>query len=256
MLIAGLLVFPLVSRQSGVYFFDVGQGDSALIKTPNNKIILIDGGPDNSVLFELGKALSFYRRRIDFIIVSHYHDDHIAGLIEILNRYKVKKIIYPADSPSSEISESLLSGARTRNVPIFFLSQSAVLRFTDDCNLLVLSPLILDVPFDDNNSLIAKLDCRQKSFLFTGDSNTKVEKAMLSLNQDWRADVFKASHHGSVTANSEPFLRAVNPQLLIISVGADNRFGHPHPSILERAANLGIELKRTDQDGTVIIQID
>jgi len=239
------------SRRLAVSFLDVGQGDAALIETPGGQTILIDGGPDNSVLRGLGDNLPFYRRRLDMIIVSHYHDDHIAGLIEIINRYKVGKIIFPADSPSSEIAEIFFKTAADRKVPIIYLSDTADLDLADDCSMFLLNPASLGVPADDNNSLIAKLDCRKKRFLFTGDSNAKVERALISSGLDWRADVLKASHHGSITANSEDFFRAVSPGRLIISVGVDNRFGHPSPVVLERVSGLGIQVKRTDQEGTI-----
>jgi competence protein ComEC len=234
-----------------VIFFDVGQGDAALIKTPDRQTILIDGGPDNSVLRGLGKNLPFFRRRINTVIVSHYHDDHITGLIEVMDRYQVGKIIFPAESPTSEISAIFLSAAQDKKIPIIFLSASATLEFAADCQLFLLNPIALDVKTDDNNSLIARLDCRESRFLFTGDSNRKVEQALINSGLDLGADIIKASHHGSVTANSEAFLRAVAPRLLIISVGADNRFGHPSPVILDRAADLGIPVRRTDQEGEI-----
>ncbi|MFA5754092.1 MAG: MBL fold metallo-hydrolase [Patescibacteria group bacterium] len=248
-----LKIFLAASHQPPleVIFFNVGQGDAALIKTPSRQTILIDGGPDNSVLRGLGKNLSFFRRRIDTIIVSHYHDDHITGLIEIINRYKVGKIIFPAESPTSEISTIFLSAAQDKKIPIIFLSASATLEFAAGCQLFLLNPDVFDIKPDDNDSLIARLDCHQKRFLFTGDSNSKVERALINSGLDWRADVLKASHHGSITANSEAFLRAVAPRLLIIPVGADNRFGHPSPVILDRAVSLGILVRRTDQDGEI-----
>ena len=106
---------------------------------------------------------------------------------------------------------------------------------------------------DPNNSLTVKLNCAGAKFLFSGDNSATIEKALLKTGLDLRADVLKASHHGSNSANSEAFLRAVNPKLLVISVGADNKFGHPSPLVLERAASLNINVKRTDQDGSVKI---
>jgi len=241
----------VVPNKLSVIFFDVGQGDASLLKLPGKQTVLIDGGPDNSVLRGLGKHIPFYQRRLDLIIVSHYHDDHVTGLIEVLNRYMVKKIIFLANSPTSKISEIFLLAAEQKRIPIIFLTSSARINFSNDCSLFLLNPLVFAIPADDNNSLITKLDCHQTKYLFSGDSNSKVEKALIASKQDWRADVLKASHHGSITANSETFLQTVAPNFLIIPVGINNRFNHPSLIILERAARLGITIKRTDLDGEI-----
>jgi len=234
-----------------VDFLDVGQGDATLIKIPAGPIILIDGGPDNKVLRRLGENLPFYERQIDFIILSHYHDDHAAGLVEILKRYKVRNLIYAAAIPSSSILKEIGLAAQAQKITPLALGNEARISWGEDCFLDLLNPTSLGVKDDPNNSLVVKLDCRSQKFLFTGDDSATVEKALLSSGRDLRTDVFKAAHHGSNSANSEIFLNAVSPRLLVISVGADNRFGHPSPKILERAVSLGIKIKRTDHDGDI-----
>ena len=236
-----------------VDFLDVGQGDSALIKLPNHQVILIDGGPDNLVLWRLGEVLPFYQRRIDLIISSHYHDDHATGLVEVLKRYHVREIIYQADSASSPIFDTLLSLARQQKIKILPLSNLIKISFQANCFLNLWPPESLGVRADPNNSILSKLNCGQKKFLFSGDNSTTVENAFLKSGVDLRADVFKASHHGSNSANSEKFLLAVEPQLVVISVGATNKFGHPALAVLARLKSLNIKIKRTDQDGTVKI---
>lgn len=236
-----------------VDFFDIGQGDSALIKTPSGKVILIDGGPDNKVLRRLGKNLPFYRRRIDFVIFSHYHDDHITGLIEVLKRYRVKNLVFAPTEYSSPILQVFLKTADEEKIASRKITSAVRLDFGDNCFLNLLNPEFLGIPKDENNSLCARLDCAGQTFLFTGDNSYKAEKAVIASGWDLAASILKAAHHGSNSANSEVFLRAVNPQLLIISVGADNKFGHPSPQVLERAADLGIDIKRTDESETVRI---
>lgn len=236
-----------------VDFLDVGQGDSILIKTPDRHVILIDGGPNNIVLRHLGESLPFYRRRIDLIISSHYHDDHATGLVEIVKRYRVGKIFYQENSSSSPIFKTFLNQAKEKNVFILPLLNGVKISFASDCSLFLWPPVIFNVPKDPNNSLIVKLNCAKQKFLFSGDNSSRVEKILLKSSLDLAADVFKVSHHGSVSANSEDFLTAVNPQLAIISVGTDNRFGHPAPAVLDRLRKMGIEIKRTDQEQTVKI---
>ncbi|HBA36550.1 TPA: hypothetical protein DCZ15_01595 [Candidatus Falkowbacteria bacterium] len=246
-------VVRLSTHGPEVHFFDIGQGDAALIKAPDGQTVLLDGGPDNSVLRRLGDSLPFYRRRLDFVIFSHYHDDHITGLVEVLQRYRVGKLIFAPPERESPILEALWETAAERRVEMLPVENMIRLSFTPDCTLDLLNPNSLGITADDNNSLYARFVCDKQSVLFTGDNSAKAEKALLVSGWPLSAEVLKASHHGSKTANSEEFLRAVNPNLLVISVGEDNRFGHPHPLILERAVDLGISVKRTDELGSLKI---
>jgi len=234
-------------------FLDVGQGDASLLKLPNNKIVLIDGGPNNLVLKRLGENLPFYQRKIDLIILSHFHDDHLLGLIEIVRRYKIKSIMYIGGAESSPLFPIFLKEAKQRKSNLISLKNEASIKYSEKCLLKVLNPLVLGVKTDSNNSLIVRLDCSPLSALFTGDNNYKVEASLLQTGLDWTAKILKGSHHGSKSANSGLFLRAINPDILAISVGADNRFGHPSPETLERAGQLGIKIKRTDFEGTIRI---
>ncbi|MFA5109494.1 MAG: MBL fold metallo-hydrolase [Patescibacteria group bacterium] len=236
-----------------VDLLDVGQGDAALIKIPGGKVILIDGGPDNLVLRRLGEILPFYRRRIDLIILSHYHDDHAAGLVEIVKRYKVKDLVYPAGSPPTAIMEALRETAVRRKTTIRQLETGVIWNFGVGCSLALFNPASLGVKKDANNSLVARLACDRQTFLFAGDNSKTVEKALIASGRDLTAAVLKASHHGSNSANSEEFLRAVNPRVMVVSVGADNKFGHPNPEVLELAAVLKITVERTDELGSILI---
>lgn len=234
-------------------FLDVGQGDSILLKLPNNKRVLIDGGPDNLVIRRLGEYLPFYQRKIDYIIVSHFHDDHIIGLIEIIRRYQVGAIIYINDFKETGISEALFNKAREKQIKLISLKSEININYSAECSINILNPLILGVKIDDNNSLITRLNCQKLSALFTGDNSLAVEAALLNTDIDLGANILKASHHGSKSANLEAFLRRVGPEYFVISVGADNRFGHPFPEILKLVNALNIKVKRTDLDKTIRI---
>ncbi|MFA4999981.1 MAG: MBL fold metallo-hydrolase [Patescibacteria group bacterium] len=240
----------------GVIFFDVGQGDAILIKTPDKKTILLDGGPDNLVLWRLGEFLPFYRRRIDWLIFSHYHDDHIAGLVEVLRRYRVANILYAPTEFSSPILEAFLAAAKAEEANIQLLSATARLEFGSDCFMDMINPESLGIKKDENNSIYARLDCREQSFLFTGDSDFRAEKALLSSGWPLEADVLKAAHHGSKTGNSAIFLEAVGADIFVVSAGADNKFNHPHPEILERAEGFGLKIRRTDMEGSIFFDLE
>jgi len=233
-------------------FFDVGQGDSSLIKV-GGKTVLIDGGPDNIVLKRLGENLPYFKRRIDYVFISHFHDDHISGLFEVIRRYQIGEIIYMRGAESSELMDALLKMAEAKHIKILALPSQANLNLGSGCSFFLLNPYSLYINKDANNSLVAKLNCSSFKALFTGDDNAAVEAALIKTGKDWSGDFFKAAHHGSKTANSAEFLRAVNPRLIVISVGALNRFGHPSQEIIERLSNMGFKFKRTDQIGTVKI---
>jgi len=246
----------LLSKKMKLIFFDVGQGDSILIHTPLNQNILIDGGPDNSILSHFGDNNFYFMRKVDWIIISHAHDDHIIGLIELIKRYKIKKLIYLDNNYLSPIFLELIAQAKKGKVEIIPLSKNAKITLGDNCYLNLYNPLLLNVPADDNNSIAVKLECQGLKFLSAGDNSAKVEEKMISSHIDLSANILKAAHHGSKTANSLEFLKKVDPLLVAISVGADNRFGHPSPEIVERIKNLSISLKRTDQLGDIKIFID
>lgn len=240
-------------NKSELVFFDIGQGDSSLIKLPNNRLILIDGGPDNLVINRIGRYLSYYQRQIDYMILSHYHDDHIMGLIETLNRYRVETLIYMEGSKNSDLLEQLISRAKANGTKIVALKNKIELEYSVSCVLKVVNPLIFNISADDNNSLFVSLNCDGLRAILNGDSDVRVEKALIKYGENLKTDIFKASHHGSKTANSEELLGLMDPKYFIISVGKDNRFGHPSLEIVERAEMLKIKIKRTDQDGDIIL---
>lgn len=240
-----------ISEKLQVAFLDVGQGDASFIRIPTNKIILIDGGPDNLVLYRLAERMAFYERKIEAIIISHFHDDHIIGLIEILRRYKVKQIIFASNLESSSLAQLLFEEATKRKTKIISLNSSSSFNLGSQCEAILFNPLILKVKENGNNSLLTKLDCVDFRVLFSGDNEKEVEKMLLDIKFDLEADIFKASHHGSKTSNNIDFLKAVNPEIIVISVGADNRFNHPAPETLKTATDLEMRVFRTDENGSL-----
>lgn len=253
----------LKNNQAAVIFFDVGQGDSILLRNIDGKNILIDGGPDNLVLKKLGKFLPYFSRRLDLVILSHSHDDHLGGLIEVFRRYQIDYLLLGKNLESSYLQELLLNLINDNNIKkpqqkkteVIYIEQQKGLSL-NECNLIFLNPLVLKVPNNDNNSLITKLTCPDRQFLFTGDNETKVEQALLQSDLDLSVDVFKASHHGSKTSNAKEFLEALSPSFFVVSAGQNNRFGHPALEILERVKNLGINIKRTDYTGDIVFLLN
>ena len=245
-----------------VIFFDVGQGDSILLRNIEGKNILIDGGPDNLVIKKLGKYLPFFSRHLDIIILSHCHDDHVVGLIEVIRRYHVDHIILGKDLATGLNQKIFLAQVEKNKIKnineaeILFLEDLLEIDFSSTCHLSILNPQVLEVKENENNSLIAKLDCAELKFLFSGDSEAEIEDKLLKYTFDLSSDIFKAGHHGSKTSNTPDFLKAIGANYFVISSGKDNRFGHPAREVISRVLDMGMTIKRTDTQGDIVFPLN
>jgi len=234
-----------------VVFFDVGQGDSSLIVTPNGQTILIDGGPDNEVLRVLGKFLPFWQRQLDLLILTHEHEDHLFGLAELSRRYKIKvflknKIDYQI--PAVAYLQESLTINRTK---IINAEPGMVFKFDSGCSLSILAADKEANLLANDYSIVTLFNCLDKRILLTGDAGVAVEQKIIANGNDISADILKVAHHGSLSANSLAFLKLVKPKAAIISVGADNKYNLPAPIILDRLKNLPVYIYRTDKLGNI-----
>jgi competence protein ComEC len=244
-----------------IYFLDVGQGDAILIRTPDNQDILIDGGPGNSAVNEIGKFLPFYDRDIELMILTHAHSDHVSGLVEVLKRYEVDQVIF--------------SGNVNHNAPDYLawldiISEKSIpLRVANCCETYELGyqvELQILYPFEDysgkepkdlnESSLVSRLVYKDKEFLFTGDAPIEVEEMLIEKNIPISSDVLKVGHHGSKYSSGELFLGAVNPDYAVIQSGEGNSFGHPHFKSINNLQKRNIKIIRNDQCGTIIMKTD
>ncbi|MDD5032332.1 MAG: ComEC/Rec2 family competence protein [Patescibacteria group bacterium] len=247
-------------KELEVDFLDVGQGDAILIKSPFGQNILVDGGPDSKVIEELGKNLPFWDKRIDLMVLTHPHDDHATGLIEVMKRYSVKKILYTGIVHSAPNYLEWLEEIRERKIPLVIIDRPQKITLGDNCYLELIYPtksfLARETDNLNNSSIVAKLVYEETKFLLIGDAETEVEKELLVSGTDLSSQVLKTGHHGSDTSSGEEFLEAVSPEFAIIAVGKDNDFGHPSLRILKRLERTGTEILRTDLDGTIVLVSD
>ncbi len=238
-----------------IAFLDVGQGDASLIKTPFGQNILIDGGADYKVIEELEKELQWWDRAIDLMILTHPHDDHVAGLIFVLERYNVKKILYTGVVHSAPAYLEWLKIVKAKNIPLMIIDRPQKIIFGNDCFLNIIYPrqslLGKSVSNLNNSSIIAELDCENKTVLFMGDAEIEVEEELIKTGDLRSVEILKVGHHGSNTSSHQEFLEMVNPQKAIISSGIGNKFGHPSLRIIKRLERLGAEVLRTDIEGTI-----
>lgn len=236
-----------------VIFFDVGQGDSSLIITPTGKTILTDGGPDNKVLRELGKELPFWVRHLDAVVLTHAHDDHLLGLIEVCRRYQIKQILYNNLDFNTPALTALTNTLRAEKIKLTVVYPGMVFNFGDNCQLQILAAS-KEQGIDENDySIVSSFNCLDRKVLFTGDAGLKIEESLLNKKIDLKADILKISHHGSKTANSINFLQAVNPKLALISLGLNNKYKHPDSNIIERLKKIAVDIYRTDLSGSLVI---
>jgi competence protein ComEC len=196
-------------------------------------------------------------KKIDLVILTHPHDDHVIGLIDVLKKYKVEKILL-ADSPGNAPAyEEFLHLVNLKKVPVILVAGRQIIALGADLRLEILHPGKGDIGQDLNeDSVVARLVYKNKTFLFTGDASLKTEAKLLKDKIDLQADVLKVGHHGSETACSLNFLRAVAPEIAVIEVGANNQFNFPKEDTLWRLGKVGAKILRTDLDGTVKIKSD
>jgi len=246
-----------------VTFLDVGQGDAILIQTPNHQNILIDGGPDpQKINLELSKKLPFWDRTIDLVISTQPQADHVTGLVEVLQRYKVKQVLESGVPYDSYIYQEWLNVIKDKQIKHEIASAGQEIDLGNGTKLEMLNPpakLFQGTSHDvDNNGVVLRLNWGRVSFLFTADIRNEAEFELVRHRANLKSTVLKVAHHGSKTSTSTQFLAAVDPEIAVISVGANNPFGHPSPEVMERLINRLSEEKvyRTDENGTIELITD
>jgi len=238
------------------YFLDVGQGDSLLIKTPDNKHILIDGGPKDYVSKEIGDTMFFFDRTIDLMVLTHPHADHLNGLISVLQNYDVKRVMMTFVIYKSDGYANFLKAVKDEGAEVFVADSKTDFDFgsTFVDTLYPFSKINGQTFKDVNDSSIAmRIIYGDKSIFVGGDIGQSVEKKIISKYKNLKSDVLKISHHGSKNSSSEDFLKAVSPKIAVISCGKNNSYDFPTEIVLNRLEKYGIKIHRTDIDGKVEI---
>lgn len=236
-----------------VHFIDVGQGDSILIESPNGKTMLIDGGVKGagqqvvSYLNELGV------NKLDQVVATHPDADHIGGLIPVLQAIPIEQFYDSGKVHTSQTFEEMLMAIDQKNIPYYVPKTGDLIEFDKDVTVKVLNA---NEHATDNNdaSIVLKVVYGNVSFLLTGDAGIALEKEMMQ--NDVTATILKAGHHGSNTSSSEEFIRAVKPEVTILSYGEDNKYGHPHAEVVDRLQAMGSNIYATAESGTIIVATD
>jgi len=255
--LAWLAVLQLPDGKLHVAFLDVGQGDAILISAPTGQQILVDSGPSPTALTTaLSREMPFWDRSIDLIVMTHPDADHISGLVEVLHRFHVDAWLDGAPPDDDALYAECLRQVEEKGIARHIVERGSSMELEGGLLLEVLhppaEPLYVTVSDTNSNSVVLRVCWGEVRFLLTGDIEAEAEHLLVASGQPLAADVLKVSHHGSGDASTAEFLTAVDPSYAVISVGAENRFGHPHQAVLERLTQGGeVTVLRTDVSGTI-----
>ena len=236
-----------------VHFLDVGQGDSIFIEINNSKTMLIDASTSSYGNFIIDYINSLGYDRIDYLIATHPHADHIGSMQDIVLEYDIGDIYMPKVSTNTKTYENLLTAIDDKNLTIKKAYKGVKIIDEDELDVSILSPTKDEYDNLNNYSAVLKLTYKNVSYLFMGDREEEVEENILD---DVKADVIKIAHHGSNSSSSLEFLKKVSPTYAVISVGEDNSYNHPHKEVLDRLEEIGSIVYRSDLDGNIIISTD
>lgn len=261
-------LFQFIPQNLEINFVDVGQGDCTFIVTPRNKTILIDGGGSSSDEFDVGKStllpyiLDKGYTKIDYIFISHFDQDHVGGILSILQKIKVKKVIISKQEENSENYQKFLEIIKEKGVSVAIVKMGDRVKIENGIYFDILWPTSEQIQENklNNNSLVMKMYYHNFSILFTGDIEKEAEKKILETYKSEKnklvSNVLKVAHHGSKTSTIKEFLDTVNPQIALIGVGKNNMFHHPSEEIIDKLKEYGAIIYRTDERGEITIRVN
>ncbi|MCM3292421.1 MBL fold metallo-hydrolase [Paenibacillus sp. MER 180] len=234
-----------------VYYLDVGQGDSTLIRTPNGQNVLIDGGTNGQGENVVNYLKQYGVKELEAVIATHPDADHIGGLDTVIDAIPVKSVYAPRVSHTTKTYKDFLMAVKNRGLKIKAAKAGLELPL-DGVTAEFLAP-VGDYGKDLNAwSAVLKVTYKNTSYLFSGDAERKSETDMVNSGANLKADVYKVGHHGSDTSTSAEFLKAIHPTYAVISVGKDNKYGHPKDVVMDRLNEARVKVFRTDEQGTIV----
>jgi len=253
-----LVSSPNQGKYFEAHFLNVGQGDATFFETPDGIQVLIDGGRDASVLRMLASVMGFFDRTIDIVIATHPDSDHIAGLVDVLTRYEVKKIVITENESDTPTAAAFAAAAKNEAAEIIYARAGQEFQLGASTTLTILFPDRNPAGFESNaSSIISKVQYGEIGFIVTGDAPQSIEEYIVRQYGDGlESEVMKVGHHGSDTSTASSFLTAVSPSYAIISAGLDNSYGHPHKAVINRLQALQLTILETAKEGTITFKSD
>ena len=242
-----------VSQGLTVRFLDVGQADATFIHLPNGETMLIDAGTSDKSDTVIDYIRSARISEINYVIGTHPHSDHIGGLADILNLFETGKLYMPKVVHNTKSFENVLDAVESNEIELYTAKAGTVIYEDDTTKISLLGPVSDEYEDLNNYSAVVKIEYGEISFLFMGDAEKLAEE---EITENVSADVLKVGHHGSDTSSSSEFIKRVNPEIAVISVGEDNKYNHPSEKVLKRLESVKAKIYRTDIDGDIIIESD
>jgi competence protein ComEC len=237
-----------------IHFIDVGQADSILIQQGNNAM-LIDAGNNEDSETVKNYIANQGIAKLDYVVGTHPHEDHIGGLDYVINNFQIGKIYMPKVTSNTKTFEDVVTAIKNKGMQVTAPVPGDSFKLGEaDCK--ILAPNSASYEDVNNYSIVIKITYKNNSFMFSGDAETISETEMLKKGFDVKADVLKVGHHGSNSSTSDEFLKKVSPKYAVISVGKDNDYGHPHKETMKKLKDSGITVYRTDESGTIICTSD
>lgn len=236
---------------------DVGQGDAIFIESPTGTQVMFDVGPARRILGPFSKIMSPFDRTIDAIVITNPDADHIGGFAEILKNYEIGAVIEPGTLNDSKTFQNIKSEIKNKNIPNILARRGMRLHIGGGAFIDILFPdRDVSTWATNDGSVVARLSYGEFSVMLTGDATTMTEKIILTENEisDLESLILKVGHHGSRSSSSSSFINAVGPSYAVISVGEDNKYGHPHKDVLGLLEDKNIETLRTDVLGTIVFE--
>ncbi|HTY12745.1 MAG TPA: DNA internalization-related competence protein ComEC/Rec2 [Candidatus Omnitrophota bacterium] len=263
LVLASSLAPVIASRQLKVTAIDVGQGDSIFVEAPSGHTMLIDGGPkyknsDAGRRFVLPFLHAHGINKIDILVLTHPHDDHVGGLVSVMKDLPVGLVLDSGQAHTSRAYLDFLKTIDRKNIPYKVARAGLNIDLGPEMKATVLNPQepFIEESALNNNSVVIRLVYGKTSFMLDGDLEKEGEQRVMRFANGLRTTILKAGHHGSRTASSQEYLDAVRPEAALISVGVKNQYHHPHPSTLKKFEAMGIKIYRTDRNGNIEVSTD
>lgn len=259
LLFLAVLVFWAVwekeNQKAEAIFLNVGQGDAMLVKLPGDIQILIDAGPSDKIVSKLSEHLPFYDKDIELVLLTHPQSDHLQGFLEVFKNYNVKNLIFAGINYESQTYKNFLALVKQENTKVYLAKTDDIISYGKSPVLKIIWPqaIILGQNFKNVHeaNIVSQLNLGNKKFLLMGDADIALEERLIKSNALENIDVLKVGHHGSKTSTSQTFIKKVQPEEVVISVGK-NSYGHPTATVLDRLNQISAKIFRTDMAGDVI----